>query len=173
MIKQEEVIKVGEVTKTHGISGELSVTFLNDMFENADPEFMIFNLEGILVPFVIEEYRFRSHTAALVKLEDVDSEDTAKRFVKTDVYILADQVSEETETEHYSYSSFKGFTLYDVELGLIGEILNIDESTINTLLMVDYEGEEVLIPFDESLITALDMNNRQIEMRIPEGLLSL
>lgn len=173
MIKQEEVIKVGEVTKTHGVSGELSVTFMNDRFENADPDFIVFNLDGILVPFFIEEYRFRSNTAALIKLEDINSEDIAKRFVKADVYILAEDCSEDDETEHYSYSSFKGFILHDVELGRVGEILDIDESTINVLLKVDYQGEEVLIPFDEALIEGLDMSSREIVMSIPSGLLSL
>lgn len=173
MIRKEEVIKVGEVTKTHGVSGELSVTFMNDRFENADPDFIVFNLDGILVPFFIEEYRFRSNTAALIRLEDINSEDIAKRFVKADVYILAEDTSEDEETEHYSYSSFKGFMLHDVDEGLIGEIIDVDESTINVLLKVNFNSDEILIPFDESLIEGLDMASREIVMSIPSGLLSL
>ncbi len=80
MIKREEVYKIGIFNKPHGIHGELSFTFTDDIFDRVEAEYLICLLDGILVPFFLEEYRFRSDTTALVKLEGVDTAERARMF---------------------------------------------------------------------------------------------
>ena len=86
MIKREEVYKIGIFNKPHGIHGELSFTFTDDIFDRVEAEYLICLLDGILVPFFLEEYRFRSDTTALVKLEGVD---TAERAQLSDADFVA------------------------------------------------------------------------------------
>ena len=62
MIRKEEVYKIGIFNKPHGIHGELSFTFMDDIFDRVEAEYLICLLDGIFVPFFIEEYRFRSDT---------------------------------------------------------------------------------------------------------------
>ncbi|BDW79747.1 hypothetical protein BFINE_55420 [Bacteroides finegoldii DSM 17565] len=69
MIKKEEVYKIGLFNKPHGIHGELQFTFTDDIFDRVDCDYLVCLLDGIFVPFFIEEYRFRSDSTALVKLE--------------------------------------------------------------------------------------------------------
>ena len=71
MIKKEEVYKIGLFNKPHGIHGELQFTFTDDIFDRVDCDYLICLLDGIFVPFFIEEYRFRSDSTALVKLEGI------------------------------------------------------------------------------------------------------
>ena len=80
MIKKEEVFKIGVFNKPHGVKGELSFTFTDDIFDRADCEYLICLLDGIMVPFFIEEYRFRSDTTALVKLDRIDTAEQARKF---------------------------------------------------------------------------------------------
>lgn len=70
MIKREEVYKIGIFNKPHGIHGELQFTFTDDIFDRVEAEYIICLLDGIFVPFFIEEYRFRSDSTALMKLEE-------------------------------------------------------------------------------------------------------
>ena len=86
MIKREEVYKIGIFNKPHGIHGELSFTFTDDIFDRVEAEYLICLLDGILVPFFLEEYRFRSDTTALVKLEGVDTAERARMFTNIEVY---------------------------------------------------------------------------------------
>ena len=58
MIRKEEVYKIGIFNKPHGIHGELSFTFTDDIFDRVEAEYLICLLDGIFVPFFIEEYRF-------------------------------------------------------------------------------------------------------------------
>ena len=66
MIKQEEVYRIGRLGKTHGVRGEVSLQFDDDIFDRVDADYLVLELDGILVPFFIEEYRFRSDTVARV-----------------------------------------------------------------------------------------------------------
>ena len=77
MIRENEVYKIGVLTKTHGVSGELCLSFTDDIFDRVDTEYLICRMDGILVPFFLEEYRFKSRSTALVKFEDIDTEDEA------------------------------------------------------------------------------------------------
>ena len=73
MIREEDVYKIGTFNKPHGIHGELQFTFTDDIFDRVDADYVVCPMEGILVPFFIEEYRFKGNASALMKLENVDS----------------------------------------------------------------------------------------------------
>ena len=98
MIRKEEVYKIGIFNKPHGIHGELSFTFTDDIFDRVEAEYLICLLDGIFVPFFIEEYRFRSDTTALVKLEGVDTAERARMFTNIEVYFPVKHAEEATST---------------------------------------------------------------------------
>lgn len=50
MIKREDVYKIGVFNKPHGIHGELSFTFTDDIFDRVEAEYLICLLDGIFVP---------------------------------------------------------------------------------------------------------------------------
>lgn len=75
MIREDEVYKIGMLTKTHGVSGELNMAFTDDVFDRVEAEYVVCRMDGILVPFFMEEYRFRSDTTVLMKFEGVDTEE--------------------------------------------------------------------------------------------------
>ena len=86
MIRKEDVYKIGLLTKPHGVKGEIAFSFTDDVFDRVDCEYFICLLEGILVPFYIEEYRFKSDSVALVKFERIDTAEQARRFTNVEVY---------------------------------------------------------------------------------------
>ena len=86
MIRKEEVFKIGIINKPHGVKGEVSFTFTDDIFDRVDAEYLVLLLDGILVPFFFEEYRFRSDTVALVKFEGIDTAEQARRLTNVEVY---------------------------------------------------------------------------------------
>lgn len=172
MIRKEEVYKIGIFNKPHGIHGELSFTFTDDIFDRVEAEYLICLLDGILVPFFLEEYRFRSDTTALVKLEGVDTAERARMFTNIEVYFPAKH-AEDAETDELSWDFFVGFRMEEIHHGKLGEVTEVDNSTINTLFVVDYKGEELLIPAQEDFIVNIDQKHKVITVDLPEGLLSL
>ena len=67
MIKESDVYKIGSITRTHGVKGEVSLSFTDDVWDRADADYLVLRIDGILVPFFMEEYRFRSDTTALLR----------------------------------------------------------------------------------------------------------
>ena len=66
--------------------------------------------------FFIEEYRFRSDTTALVKLEGVDTSEKARMFTNVEVYFPKKYVGEEEDSDDIpTWNYFIGFKVEDVE----------------------------------------------------------
>ena len=60
MIKEQDIYKIGVIGKAHGVKGELSIQIDDDIFDRVDAEYLVLKLDGIFVPFFMEEYRFKS-----------------------------------------------------------------------------------------------------------------
>ena len=150
MIKKDEVFKIGMFNKPHGVKGEISFTFTDDIFDRVDCDYLVCLLDGIFVPFFIEEYRFRSDTSVLIKLEKVDTAEKARMFTNVDVYFPKKYVDEEEDEEDAgdipTWNYFIGFKVKDVTYGDLGEIVAVDDSTMNVLFAIEKDGEEILLP---------------------------
>lgn len=169
MIKREEVYKIGRLGKAHGIRGEVSFLFDNDVFDRVDADYLILDIDGILVPFFLEEYRFKSDANALVKFDGIDTLERAKELTGCEVFFPREMSDE--DDEHISWAEIVGYELVDSETGTIaGTIASVDDSTMNTLFELE-DGR--LIPASEELIQKIDTKKHQIEIKLPEGILEL
>jgi len=169
MIRQEEVYKIGRLGKAHGVKGEVSLQFDDDIFDRVEAEYLVLDIDGILVPFFMEEYRFRSDTVCLVKFCDVDTQQRAQELTGCDVYFP--RALAETTEETPSLSMLVGYEIVSVADGrAVGKIAAIDDSTANILFELE-TGH--LIPANDDLIEVIDTEQQQIRMNIPEGLLNI
>ena len=169
MFKEEEVYKIGKLGKTHGVKGEISFLFDDDVFDRVDADYLVLMIDGILVPFFMEEYRFRSDTTAIVKFCDIDTQERARELTGCDVWFpraLAD-----SDDDTITWAAIVGFDIIDANSGQpVGRIASVDDTTLNILFCLE-DGR--LIPASEDLITGIDKANRTITINIPEGLLDL
>lgn len=180
MIKPQQVYPIGRIGKPHGVKGEMNFMFDDDVFDTTDSDYIIIETEGILVPFFFEEYRFRNDNTAIIKLEGIDTQEQAREFTNCVVYFERSK-AENGEDETSSLLSpqknrqIVGFTIVDAQTGKsIGTIKDIDDSTINVLLVIESEDQQqVLIPANEDLIEGIDLQRQTITMRLPDGLLTL
>ena len=170
MIKEQEVYKIGVIGKAHGVKGELSIQIDDDVFDRVDAEYLVLKLDGIFVPFFMEEYRFKSDSVALVKFEGVDTQERARELTGVEVYFPR-ELAEQDEEAELSYAALVGYTLIDNNSGkAVGTIAYVDEQTINIMFELE-DGR--LIPASEELIVDVDQKNRAITLDIPEGILDL
>ncbi|MDR1811140.1 MAG: ribosome maturation factor RimM [Prevotella sp.] len=173
MISYDEVFKIGKLTKPHGVKGELSFAFENDIFDRAACPYLVCMMDGILVPFFVEEYRFKGSETALIKFEDTDTEEQARRLSGAEVYFPKSYLDGEEEQTEQGWDFFMGFGIEDEQLGYIGVIEAIDQSTVNTLFLVRRNSEEWIIPAAEDLITGIDAPRKILKMNLPDGLFSV
>lgn len=170
MIKKEEVFKIGIINKPHGVKGEVSFTFTDDIFDRVeDCDYLVLLLDGILVPFFIEEYRFRSDNVALVKFEGIDSTEKARTLTNVEVYYPVKFMDDQEEISSWNY--FIGFRVEDIHHGCLGTVVDVDDATMNVLFAIENGDEEVLLPAHEEFILDIDRKKKILKVDIPDGLL--
>ena len=169
MIRQEDVYKIGRLGKAHGVKGEVSFQFDDDIFDRVDADYLVLAIDGILVPFFMEEYRFRSDSACLVKFCNVDTQQRAQELTGCDVFFPRALAEEGDEMP--SLSMLVGFKIVNNANGkTVGRIAAIDDSTANILFEME---DGMLIPANDDLIEVIDAEQQQIKMNIPQGLLDI
>lgn len=170
MIKKEEVFKIGIINKPHGVKGEVSFTFTDDIFDRVeDCDYLVLLLDGILVPFFIEECRFRSDNVALVKFEGIDSTEKARTLTNVEVYYPVKFMDDQEEISSWNY--FIGFRVEDIHHGCLGTVVDVDDATMNVLFVIENGDEEVLLPAHEEFILDIDRKKKILKVDIPDGLL--
>ena len=82
MIRRDDVYKIGKLGKPHGVKGEITFAITDDVFDRVDADYLILDIDGILVPFYIEEYRFKNDENVLVKFEDIDTQEQVREATR-------------------------------------------------------------------------------------------
>jgi 16S rRNA processing protein RimM len=174
MIKDNDIFPIGSVQKAYGTDGWLSIQISDDVFDRVDAPYLFCRLEGLPVPFFIEEYRFKSDMVVLMKFQDVDDQDSAHRLVGAEIlfpHALSDGAEVASDND---WVELLGYQIIDEHEGPFGVIRNINDQTINTLFVVEAtDGSELLIPAQEDLVLSIDTAQRELHVSLPAGLLSL
>lgn len=109
------------------------------------PEFVFVKRDGLFVPFRSENISELMGEEAFVQRSDVQEEDDGLM----------------------TWQDLVGYTVEDDEIGTIGKIADIDESTINTLATLE-DGR--MMPLHEDFITEIDEEAHILRVQIPFAL---
>ena len=173
MILKSEVFPAGHINKPRGTKGELVFSANSDLLCNEDVEYLIFEIEGILVPFFIDEIKAGNGNQGTIKFDEIDDENKAKMFSGLTFFLPEKFLGEAKTTGEVELNYFIGFTLFDEKAGKSGCIIDIDQSTENELFIVQNGKNEILIPVTMDFITDIDHKKKIIYTDLPEGLLEL
>lgn len=172
------LIEAGHFNKPHGIKGEISATVTIDDVDLADVETLFVEMDGILVPFFIDELRPRTADTWLVKIDGIDSEQKARQFAGRPFSLLPDDVPQadpfDPEADGFYASDLIGFAMTDSEAGPLGVVEDVNDSTANVLFVVRRpDGQELLVPVADEFIDGIDTDTRTIHTSLPESLVHL
>jgi len=81
--------------------------------------------------------------------------------------------AEKEEPKEDTWSFYIGFAVFDEQVGYIGEITEVDDSTLNVLFTLSKDDHEILMPVAEEFFTEIDIENREMHVALPEGLFDL
>ena len=172
----EAYSSIGLTGKAKGVKGLLKARIEDAFAEHISALKVIFlKVDGQLLPFFVEEVI--EGPDFLIKLEAVDAKEDAQKLSgkeilarKNDLPDVPDQTGMLTDN---TYNLLEGFCLIDEVAGEVGAIEEIVELPQQMMALVQYQGKELLIPLNESLIKELDPAQKKLYMVLPEGLLEL
>ncbi len=173
MIRREEVYKIGKLGKPHGVKGEITFAITDDVFDRVDADYLVIDVDGILVPFYMEEYRFKNDDNVLVKFEGLDTQEHVRNYTGCEVFFP--RSLSDSDGESMTWAEIIGFQLVDAASGnTVGTICRVDDSTLNLLFEVtDSEGKDLLIPASGDLIESVDAEKKTVTVTLPDGILNL
>lgn len=171
---QEEYIQIGRLGKPFGLQGAIKVQIWDEFVGLIPPKKVLFVQQGgDVIPFFFTSFKEQG-AHLLVVFEDFDNPNTAHKVAKNNIFVRKqDLPAEFLEEEVSEMEALIGFEIHDEHLGVIGPIIDFDEMPHQTIILVDHEGTEVMIPWVEAYIEDFDTDKKVIHMDLPEGLLNL
>ena len=174
MIDKKDTVEIGKFQKTHAIKGELNAILNLPEEYVTDMHPLIVEMDGIMVPFYAESLRPKGATSYLIKLQGIDSQESAQEMVNGIIYAPRSIVADYLDEDIMFDSDLEGFKVIDLELGEIGKVERIDDATDNILLVVEsIEGNEIFIPFVEDFINEICEDDKIVKTVLPDGLIDL
>ena len=64
-------------------------------------------------------------------------------------------------------------SIEDIVKGPIGKVTGVADLKLNPLLIIDFNGKEILLPLFDGLIVNVDRESKQLKVNAPEGLIDL
>ncbi|MCF0133403.1 MAG: ribosome maturation factor RimM [Blautia sp.] len=168
----EDKLKVGVITTTHGVRGEVKVFPTTDGAERfLDLEYVLLDTgkEG-LRRLEIAGVKFYKNLAIL-KFKGIDNINDIEKYKGRDLWILREDAQELEEDEYYIGD------LIDMEVILedgthFGILKDVMETGANDVYIVEQDdGREVLLPAIYDCITDIDVENNRMTVHLMKGLI--
>ena len=129
-------------------------------------------LINTLIPFFIESSQLHKSDLLRVRFEDVTNEADADALIKSEVYLPLEFLPK-LEGDKFYFHEVIGFTMVDINYGIVGTIVSINDSTAQALFEVENDGKEILIPMNDEFISEVNRKSKTIIVETPPGLIEL
>jgi 16S rRNA processing protein RimM len=172
-MKKEDCFYLGKIVSKYSFKGELLIkldTDQPDLYEDLDSMFI--EVRNTLIPFFIESSQLHKSDLLRVRFEDVTNEADADALIKSEVYLPLEFLPK-LEGDKFYFHEVIGFTMVDINYGIVGTIVSINDSTAQALFEVENDGREILIPMNDEFIDKIDRKTKTIFVKTPEGLIDL
>jgi 16S rRNA processing protein RimM len=119
----------------------------------------------------IEFFR-RQHGRCVVKFRGLDAISEVEQYVGSELKVPAAALPVVPEGWFYTFQ-LRGCRVFTPDGECIGTVTGVLDSGGTQILSVDHENEETLVPFAQSFIRKIDLEQRRIEVDLPDGLRDL
>tara|TARA_Y100001970_G_scaffold88747_1_gene112043 strand:+ start:13 stop:525 length:513 start_codon:yes stop_codon:yes gene_type:complete len=164
--------KIGTIALKHGSSGNLILKVSNKNFNGLSKvNFLFIEINKKHIPFRLDSSNTFRNKSYKIKLNEVNDEYYANQLISKSVFIESDDHKDEKKETHV-YSEVINFQVYSNK-EKIGEIIGINENLPQQVFEINYNSKTVMVPIHKDLIIKIDKENKNIFLRIPDGLLDI
>lgn len=167
----EDLLKVGVITTTHGVRGEVKVYPTTDEPERfLDLEYVLLDTGKELRRLDIKNVRFFKNLVIL-KFDGIDNINDIEKYKGRDLWIPREEAQELDEDEYY-IADLLGMKVLLEDGSEFGTLKNVMETGANDVYIVDsVEHGEVLLPAIKECILDVDIETNIMTVHLMKGLL--
>ena len=168
----EQMLRVGVITSTHGVRGEVKV------FPTTDDAKRFKTLKKVILDgrepleLSIEQVKFFKNMVIL-KFKGYDNINDVETWRQKDLLITREQAVA-LKPDEYFITDLIGLQVNDDEGNEVGTIKDVLETGANDVYVVALpNGKELLLPAIKDCILNVDMENGEMTVHILDGLMDL
>jgi 16S rRNA processing protein RimM len=165
----DPLFPAGVVIGVHGLRGDLKVRPLSGDSTSLDSVKEV-TLRGTNTNSLHKVQKASRHKEnLLIRLEGIDSIESAETFIGCEVLISHNDLVALPEDEFYWFQ-LEGLRVDDSQHGDLGRIIEIFTTPAHDILVVRGPRGEVLIPVVDAFILSIDEDAKVMHVDLPEGL---
>ena len=168
----EQMLRVGVITSTHGVRGEVKV------FPTTDDAKRFKTLKKVILDgrepleLSIEQVKFFKNMVIL-KFKGYDNINDVETWRQRDLMITRDQAVELKEDEYF-ITDLIGLTVVNEEEAVLGRVKDVLETGANDVYVVELTGgKELLLPAIKDCILNVDLEGGRMKVHVLDGLMDL
>lgn len=169
----EQLLRVGVISNTHGIRGEVKV------FPTTDDPNRFKKLKKVILDTGKEQLNLEISSVkffknlVILKFKGFDNINDIERYKGCDLLVTRENAVPLEENEYYIVDLI-GCTVVTDEGETLGELVDVMTTGANDVYVVETaEGKEVLLPYTAECILNIDIDKKEIKAHILPGLLDL
>ncbi|WP_313120748.1 ribosome maturation factor RimM [Proteiniclasticum ruminis] len=152
----KKFLTIGEITKPHGIKGEVKVFPLTDDIQRFKKLKRVF-IDGQEVKI---SYVTVGHDRAILRLEGVDNVEDAEKLRKK-LLVVPREEAVRLEEDAYFIEDLKDCTVYDEEGLELGKVAEVIQTGANDVYWIK-KPKELLIPAIRDVVLSVDVEAEKI-----------
>lgn len=167
----EDLLKVGVITTTHGVRGEVKVFPTTDDAERfLELEYVLLDTGRELCRLDIKNVRFFKNLVIL-KFDGIDNINDIEKYKGKDLWIPREEAQELGEDEYY-IADLQGLNVVLEDGTEFGTLRDVMETGANDVYIIDSnEHGEVLLPAIKECILDVDLEKNTMTVHLMKGLL--
>lgn len=165
------MIKIGVLTNTHGIRGEVKIKSLSDFTDIrfAKGKTILIQHNEEQLPLTIQTIR-ETKGMLLVKFEEYDHINQVEGL-KGDYIVIDESKLHELEEDEAYFFELMNCQVEDMQGNDLGTVVEVIETGANAILRVrNQSGKDVLVPYVKAFVKAFDKEQKKIQIELMEGL---
>lgn len=166
-----DLLRVGVVTSTHGIAGEVKV------FPTTDDAMRFKKLKEVFIDLGREQLTLHITSVkffknmVILKFREFDNINEVQKLIKKDLMISRDMAVPLSEDENFICDMIGLTTVTDdgIELGKLTDVLQTGANDV--YIIETAEGKEILIPAIKQCILKVDLDQQKMTVHLLEGMM--
>ena len=167
----EELLKVGIITSTHGVRGEVKVYPTTDDIKRFKKlKNVILDTGKEKLPLEIEGVKFFKQMVIL-KFKGIDTLNDVEKFRQKELLVTRENAVK-LQKDEYFIADLIGIRIIDEENKEIGVLEDVMLTGANDVYVINlFDGRELLLPAIKQCILNVNVEERYMQVHILDGLL--
>ena len=168
----EDLLKVGVITTTHGVRGEVKVYPTTDPERFPELDYVLLDTGREKRKLEIEKVRFFKNLVIL-KFKGIDSINDVEKYRKKSLYVTRENAVKLKKNEYF-IADLIGLQAESDEGEDLGELSDVLQTGANDVYVLSKEGtDDILLPAIKECVKEVDLENGKIIVHLLPGLREL